>query len=810
MFDTETLFNQIEKPLESLVHWAYQESVDQKSCDDFIKGTVEEKNALLKQASRLDCITEIKQNLIMYRWLIENLADDLSRNILKALMARRLFNSPELEQYADSAYANIITPLTPIHAVQAIADCGGDTEALLSFLNSYPDKKVFFFEPDNNNFFIAKRRLKSFKNIVYSMCGAYSRSAVFKTQNGESAEFIALDEKISGDLDLVRLDCNGLELYAIEGMRRHMQKRPPIFSVNVSCSLDAVWQVPYRIRLLQLSCELHLRYDGKCVNLYTIPSKDIGSDIINIVKSAAPSVTVFTCAYNTPEHQIRRAIESVIFQTYRDFEYIIVDNGCTDETRGIIREYADAYPGIRLFRLEQNSIGDAWKLMLEKAKGKFLVILDSDDYYEPHFLQIMADEQSRTEADIVACGSRGESNNNPFSRGIRSFRTPAIDLKDLGDIWPDVFCLLSSIWAKFLRLSIYRAIKTDYSAGTGTDTLYILLYLKHCRLISFSGDVLHVYLQTEKTASRQFDSSALQHNKVIFSQANAFLESTGNLSERNYTYNCHVFLSSIKRSVRFTANAFGTSVSQRILFLEDILNDRDVNKALIFIKQAEPFYAEMVDAQRRIAKCEHDGEALLLADARNDMLKGQNEHALKKLLVLSANEGLYCIQAQANTSRMLKGHALLTGYASWMTAYPDAATAVFSNQYDEATKLLIDKAKTDTDILYADDIFELLLSLTALNGDSSSFVYIKKLRLHYEVVHDNREKAVPLIEELNELCPLDRMVLYYTLQFFLLLGQKEDAEALTEGAKQYYPDDPLLQLQENLKSVSPYPDGIAR
>lgn len=806
LYEIDDLLIHAQKPIDEFLRWSHLQSGYKHGYDRFIAEKAEERNPLFELSSRRECIAEIKQNIIMYRWLYNNLADSDSKEVLKALVARRLFGTTELEQYADSAYAEIINPLVKIDTLDAMAYCGGNVESLLTFADMYPDKKVYYYEPDIDIFYIAEKKLRRFKNVIAYPCGAFNRSAQFKYINGKTADFIPLDEYINEKLSCVILNNNGLELYAIEGMRGHMQKCPPVVAADVSFFLDAVWQVPYRIKLMRPSYDLYLRYDGKRVALYALPG---GNTACVAKKSAdAPKVTVFTCAYNTPEHKIRRAIESVISQTYRDFEYIIIDNGCTDETSNIIREYAEAHHQIRLFRLERNSIDDAWHLMLEEAKGEFLVILDSDDYYEPHFLQVMVDEQSRTGADIVACSTRGESYDTPFGRGIRSFKTTQTDLKGLGDIWPDVFGLLSTIWAKLLKLSIYRSVKTDLSAGTGNDTLYCLLYLKQCRVISISEYVLHVYIQARKTVSREFNPYGLQRDKIIFAEANRFLASTGTLSERNYAYNCTVFISSVKRSVRFATEASDVPINERIMFIEDILDDEDIRKAAIFLKQAGPFYTEIVDAQRQIAESGRDGEALLLADARKDMLEGNNGNALKKLLKLAGKDGPYGKRAINSVSRIYKGHQLLKAYEPWMAGYPDIVSAVFTNEQGKAIELLTERVKAEKDMPHADEIFELPLTLAALNEDSSSFVYVKKLKLHYEATRDNREKAVPLIEELNELCPLDRMVLYYTLQYLVILGQKDDAEALAEGAKSYYPDDPLLKLQYSIKSVLPYPDEI--
>ncbi|MBI5060308.1 glycosyltransferase [candidate division KSB1 bacterium] len=104
--------------------------------------------------------------------------------------------------------------------------------------------------------------------------------------------------------------------------------------------------------------------------------------------ASGPLVSVVTPVYNRATF-IGKAIESVQRQTINDWEYLIVDNGSTDATRDVVREYAAKDRRIRLIENDQNVIALSLNLGVRAAQGRFVAQLDSDDEYLPHTLKLM-------------------------------------------------------------------------------------------------------------------------------------------------------------------------------------------------------------------------------------------------------------------------------------------------------------------------------------------------------------------------------------------------------------------------------------
>lgn len=107
-------------------------------------------------------------------------------------------------------------------------------------------------------------------------------------------------------------------------------------------------------------------------------------------KEGSVKISVITVCYNS-ELTIKDTIESVVQQDYNNIEYIIIDGASTDNTLNIVEHYAKKYPKLIRYISEHDSgIYNAMNKGIKMATGDLIALLNSDDYYEPHALKIVA------------------------------------------------------------------------------------------------------------------------------------------------------------------------------------------------------------------------------------------------------------------------------------------------------------------------------------------------------------------------------------------------------------------------------------
>lgn len=132
-----------------------------------------------------------------------------------------------------------------------------------------------------------------------------------------------------------------------------------------------------------------------------IPGTEQRMNISTETASEMPLVSVSMPAFNS-ERYIAEAIESVLAQTYTNFELIIVDDGSTDRTREIVERYTDPRI-IKIFSDQNRGLITTRNLIASIASGKYLALLDADDRAFPERFQLQVDFLESNTADI--CGA---------------------------------------------------------------------------------------------------------------------------------------------------------------------------------------------------------------------------------------------------------------------------------------------------------------------------------------------------------------------------------------------------------------------
>ncbi len=116
-----------------------------------------------------------------------------------------------------------------------------------------------------------------------------------------------------------------------------------------------------------------------------------------------PIISVHMSVYNQKRY-IAVAVESILAQTYRDFEFVIIDDGSSDGSTEILERFAAQDPRIRLVSRPNTGIGPARNEALGLSRGEFVAVMDSDDIALPHRFQRQVDFL-REHPEIVAAGS---------------------------------------------------------------------------------------------------------------------------------------------------------------------------------------------------------------------------------------------------------------------------------------------------------------------------------------------------------------------------------------------------------------------
>ena len=114
-------------------------------------------------------------------------------------------------------------------------------------------------------------------------------------------------------------------------------------------------------------------------------------------------ISVIVPIYNV-EKYINQCIDSIINQTYKNLEIILVDDGSPDNCGRICDEYAKKDSRIKVVHKENGGVCSARNIGMEKSTGKWIAFIDSDDWIENKYFEIILNEAKKEDVDIVICG----------------------------------------------------------------------------------------------------------------------------------------------------------------------------------------------------------------------------------------------------------------------------------------------------------------------------------------------------------------------------------------------------------------------
>ena len=203
-------------------------------------------------------------------------------------------------------------------------------------------------------------------------------------------------------------------------------------------------------------------------------------------------ISIVVPAYNAAG-VIGRCIDSVLRQTYPDFELLIIDDGSTDETAEIVAAKAAQDTRIHLIRQENTGVSSARNAGIAAASGELLCFIDCDDTVSANYLET-----------LLALYSPGVL---PVIDVVRSDRdgsalSPMPETITLDGDWVDsYFCgqlrygIAFSVWNKLFSLQTLRREHITFlpELSIGEDMLFVFQYLHHCRSIRFSKDASYYY-----------------------------------------------------------------------------------------------------------------------------------------------------------------------------------------------------------------------------------------------------------------------------------------------------------------------------
>lgn len=307
-----------------------------------------------------------------------------------------------------------------------------------------------------------------------------------------------------------------------------------------------------------------------------------------------PGIIFLMNAHNS-EHFIEETIISVLSQTFSDIRLIIHNNGSTDRTGEICKQFARRDPRIQYLESKKSFITDdgipnghiSW---WPELNSEFVSVIDHDDILEPEFAETMYRVTKQQDADITVCGCYFFQNSRNNRVGLRippggSF----IDPSQLEPLFPELYGSLRTVWGKLYKTALYRAYYNEcYTVPEDlhlcTDTWFVFHFLEYAGTMVSVDKALYGYRMSDTS---QFHSSTVEPYRIgeadiLYHKAYRFLQQRQIDTERNVRFLSDVHLGHMADLLNVLCAAQSMGLEAKIEYIQEILKNRKLQEDILF------------------------------------------------------------------------------------------------------------------------------------------------------------------------------------------------------------------------------------
>lgn len=292
--------------------------------------------------------------------------------------------------------------------------------------------------------------------------------------------------------------------------------------------------------------------------------------------------SIIVPVYNADKY-LDQMIQSVLSQSYTNWELILIDDGSNDNSLEICTNYCKNDNRIKVFHKKNTGVSDSRNIGINKSLGKWIVFLDADDWLEYDFLQSFYQSYMENESDLIIANFYWSKNSRKTSDREITERSIDLDKKNnfvetivawngyKGERW---YGNLRVVWGKcFIRdIILENKIYFKKDIKIGEDMVFLLSYVINSRKISFINKPLVNYRYNENSATHSNKWKGFKNGNLYYD-----------------------FVFELTRDLNISDSAKG------ILWLETVENSWfSLLKEPIRIKEKEKIFYDCITSERAI------------------------------------------------------------------------------------------------------------------------------------------------------------------------------------------------------------------
>ncbi|GKU77025.1 glycosyltransferase family 2 protein [Paenibacillus sp. L3-i20] len=258
--------------------------------------------------------------------------------------------------------------------------------------------------------------------------------------------------------------------------------------------------------------------------------------------------TIVIPCFNLAKY-IRKTIESVLVQTYTDFELIIIDDGSLDDSYKILQEIENTDKRVRLFSKENGGVSSARNFGIHKSTGDYILFLDGDDLINKDLLKRAHHIFTNTDVDMFSYGYQTLNENT--NQTIKKYSSNKYNNKILTEVqFLNLFLTkkISQSMCSFItkkEIIDKNKILFDENTKHGEDQELQVRCISKCMSIFYDSEVLFYYIQRAGSA---VNNKVVRENFDVFFRIRNYINEKSIGSYNNYL--CFIFFYLVKEIIK--------------------------------------------------------------------------------------------------------------------------------------------------------------------------------------------------------------------------------------------------------------------
>lgn len=220
-------------------------------------------------------------------------------------------------------------------------------------------------------------------------------------------------------------------------------------------------------------------------------------------------ISIIVPVYNVEEF-LPRCVKSILKQSYKNIEILLIDDGSTDESGTLCDNYANNNTNIKVYHKKNGGLSDARNYGIEKATGKYIAFIDSDDYVAEDYCKILYNNLIKYEADISICSFVKTDGKNDNIGEIKEQIKTYTGIDKQKNILNHMNTITTVAWNKLYRKEIWNNLR--YPKGKINEDEFVVHYLMYkAKKVVYTNMILYYYYQRsnsimkKKFSSERFD-----------------------------------------------------------------------------------------------------------------------------------------------------------------------------------------------------------------------------------------------------------------------------------------------------------------